>query len=59
MERLSTGLMTPDGKYYVYGENRELSNLYVVAGQSNLLPCWTATEGELVEENNQIEGMTR
>jgi len=30
MERLSTVLMTPDGKYYVYGGNRELSNLFVV-----------------------------
>jgi Tol biopolymer transport system component len=32
MERLSNLLMTPDGKYYVYGGDRELSNLYVVTG---------------------------
>jgi eukaryotic-like serine/threonine-protein kinase len=32
MERLSNVLMTPDGKYYVYGGPRELSNLYVVTG---------------------------
>jgi Tol biopolymer transport system component len=32
IERLSNVLMTPDGKYYVYGGIRTLSNLYVVTG---------------------------
>jgi eukaryotic-like serine/threonine-protein kinase len=30
MERLSGVLMTPDGKYYVYGGQRQLSNLFLV-----------------------------
>lgn len=32
MERLSGVLMTPDGKYYVYGGQRDLSDLFVVSG---------------------------
>ncbi len=32
MERIGGVLMTPDGKYYVYGGTRELSNLFVVTG---------------------------
>ena len=32
MERIGDVLMTPDGKYYVYGGTREVSNLFVVAG---------------------------
>jgi eukaryotic-like serine/threonine-protein kinase len=32
MERLSEVLVTPDGKYYVYGGHRKLSNLFVVSG---------------------------
>jgi eukaryotic-like serine/threonine-protein kinase len=35
MERLSSVLMTPDGKYYVYGGQRELSNLFVVTNLGN------------------------
>jgi hypothetical protein len=31
MERLSTVLMTPDGKYYVYGAVRALNNLFPVS----------------------------
>lgn len=32
MERIGDVLMTPDGKYYVYGGTRELSNLFMVTG---------------------------
>jgi len=32
MDRLTQVLMTPDGKYYVYGGPRELNNLFVVTG---------------------------
>jgi hypothetical protein len=32
VERVSDVLMTPDGKYYVYGSPRRLSNLFVVTG---------------------------
>jgi hypothetical protein len=32
MERIGDVLVTPDGKYYVYGATRELSNLFVVTG---------------------------
>jgi eukaryotic-like serine/threonine-protein kinase len=32
MERIGDILMTPDGKYYVYGGTRDLSNLFVVSG---------------------------
>jgi len=32
MESLSEVLVTPDGKYYVYGGRRKLSNLFVVTG---------------------------
>jgi Tol biopolymer transport system component len=32
MERIGDVLMTPDGKYYVYGATREVSNLFVVTG---------------------------
>jgi hypothetical protein len=32
MELLSEILMAPDGKFYVYGGRRELSNLFVVSG---------------------------
>lgn len=32
MERIGDVMMTPDGKYYVYGATRDLSNLFVVTG---------------------------
>jgi len=32
IEHISDVLMTPDGKYYVYGAVRRLSNLFVVTG---------------------------
>jgi len=32
MERIADVLMTPDGKYYVYGATREVNNLFVVTG---------------------------
>ena len=32
MERIGDVMMTPDGKYYIYGGTRELNNLFVVTG---------------------------
>jgi hypothetical protein len=32
IERIGDVLITPDGKYYVYGASREINTLFVVTG---------------------------